>query len=98
MEKDAVKGTASHFKAMVALDEVEREYFSLDTVRAQITALRESPDHRAAPRSDSSQTGGSEPGSIQGQLCLSAALSDGSWWDSGLLGESGKIFACCSLH
>lgn len=46
--KDAVKGKASHVRATVALDEVVREYFSPESVRAQIRALRESPDHRAA--------------------------------------------------
>lgn len=36
-----LNGTDSHFRAMVALDEVERGHFSLDTVRAQGPALRE---------------------------------------------------------
>lgn len=35
------KGTDSYFRAMVALDEVERGHFSLDTVRAQGRAFRE---------------------------------------------------------
>lgn len=39
-----MKGTASHSRAMVVLDEVERGHFSLDTVRAQATALREGCD------------------------------------------------------
>lgn len=36
-----MKGTDSHSRAVLVLDEVERGRFSLDTVRAQATALRE---------------------------------------------------------
>lgn len=66
-----MKGTASHSRVMVGLDQVERGHISLDTVRAQAAVLRWGCDHTVnalgtARHQNSSQSGVSKPESIWG--------------------------------